>query len=158
MWTYPFLNPLYDFPTELPFCPFITTLNKMRFWKVVSATRYAIMRNGPTKHMQANSNSELRNIQNYNAAKVGLATLSAFVLSKSSFRFFENFCGILWIVQCFFFLFAYIVPGSLLILGMCLLSRWASNQSGLQVDLGRPFLPDRPRLLTITPSQMARIL
>lgn len=103
MWTYPFLNPLYDFPTELPFCPFITTLNKMRFWKVVSATRYAIMRNGPTKHMQANSNSELRNIQNYNAAKVGLATLSAFVLSKSSFRFFENFCGILWIVQCFFF-------------------------------------------------------
>lgn len=44
----------------------------------------------------------------------------------------------------FFFLFAYIVPGSLLILGMCLQSRWASNQSGLQVDLGRPFLPDRP--------------
>lgn len=27
---------------------------------------------------------------------------------------------------------------------MCLQSRWASNQSGLQVDLGRPFLPDRP--------------
>jgi len=116
VWTYPFLNPLYDFPTELPFCPFITTLNKMRFWKVVSATRYAIMRNGPTKHMQANSNSELRNIQNYNAAKVGLATLSAFVLEI----LIQIFWKFLWdSVDCAVFFFS-----------VCLHSSWIPANFG----------------------------